>query len=170
MWVGHVVRGHRAGRRGRGQSPGGLLPDVVDCLVRRCWRAHCCCRQAGEADRWRQGLPGRRVHRCRPCAGEVDGWRQGLPGGRAPSGLCQCTCRRRLASRHGWQYYLVHAGCQAGHNVLAAGLPVVCGAGSGASLACVVVVNVATVGVAVVPIFEGVVGGGRHRGALLTAG
>ena len=64
----------------------------------------------------------------------------------------------------------MHAGCRAGHNVLAAGLPIVCGAGSGASLACVVVDDVPTMGVAVVPIFETFVGGRRHCGALPTAG
>ncbi len=64
----------------------------------------------------------------------------------------------------------VHAGCRAGHGVLVAGLPVVCGTRSGAGLAHVVVVNIAAVGVAVVPILEAFVGSGLHHEALTAAG
>ena len=64
----------------------------------------------------------------------------------------------------------MHAGCRASHDVLAAGLPVVCGTRSGTGLAHVVVVDVAAVGVAVVPILEAFVGSGLHHGALTAAG
>ena len=63
----------------------------------------------------------------------------------------------------------MHAICRAGHSVLAAGVPVVCGTRAGAGLARVSVVDVAAMGVAVVPIFESLVGSGLH-GGLTAAG
>ena len=56
----------------------------------------------------------------------------------------------------------MHAGCRPGHSVLSAGVPVVCGTRAGAGMACVIVVDVAAMGVAVVPIFESLVGSGLH--------
>ena len=64
----------------------------------------------------------------------------------------------------------MHAGGRAGHSVLAAGMPVVCGTGAGAGLARVSVVDVAAMGVAVVPIFELFVGSGMHIAGLTAAG
>ena len=63
----------------------------------------------------------------------------------------------------------MHAGCRAGHGVLAAGVPVVGGAGAGAGLARVCVVDVAAMGMAVVPIFEFFVGSGLLHIVRLTA-